>query len=51
MCVTAHAQIYHVARMNTEQLAALDRQKTVLMLTGGILEEHGPHNILREGTR
>jgi creatinine amidohydrolase len=43
ICVTAHAQIYHVARMNTEQIASLDRQKTVVILTGGILEEHGPH--------
>jgi creatinine amidohydrolase/Fe(II)-dependent formamide hydrolase-like protein len=37
------AQIYRVAQMNTEQIRALDRQKTVVVLTGGILEEHGPH--------
>lgn len=43
MCATATAQIYRVAQMNTEQIAALDRQKTVVILTGGILEEHGPH--------
>lgn len=43
MCVTAHAQIHHVVRMNTEQIASLDRQKTIVILTGGILEEHGPH--------
>jgi creatinine amidohydrolase/Fe(II)-dependent formamide hydrolase-like protein len=29
--------------MNTEQIRALDRQKTIVILTGGILEEHGPH--------
>ena len=43
MSATARAQIYHVDRMNTEQIASLDRQKTVVILTGGILEEHGPH--------
>jgi creatinine amidohydrolase len=39
----ANAQIYRVAQMNTEQIRALDRQKTVVILTGGILEQHGPH--------
>ncbi len=43
LCGGATAQIYRVAQMNTEQIAALDRQKTVVILTGGILEEHGPH--------
>jgi creatinine amidohydrolase/Fe(II)-dependent formamide hydrolase-like protein len=43
MCGAATAQIYRVAQMNTEQIASLDRQKTVVILTGGILEEHGPH--------
>jgi creatinine amidohydrolase len=42
-CAGAHAQIHHVARMNTEQIRALDKQKTVVILTGGILEQHGPH--------
>src|SRR4028118_457153 len=37
------AQIYHVAQMNTEQIRALDKQKTVVILTGGVLEQHGPH--------
>lgn len=37
------AQIYRVAQMNTEQIRALDKQKTVVILTGGILEQHGPH--------
>lgn len=39
----ANAQIFRVAQMNTEQIRALDRQRTVVILTGGILEEHGPH--------
>ncbi len=42
-CLTAHAQIYRVAQMNTEQIRALDKEKTVVILTGGILEQHGPH--------
>ncbi|HVQ39469.1 MAG TPA: creatininase family protein [Pyrinomonadaceae bacterium] len=39
----ANAQIYRVAQMNTEQIRALDKQKTVVILPGGVLEEHGPH--------
>lgn len=42
-CGTARAQIYRVAQMNTEQIRALDKQKTVVILPGGVLEEHGPH--------
>jgi creatinine amidohydrolase/Fe(II)-dependent formamide hydrolase-like protein len=42
-CGTASAQIYRVAQMNTEQIRALDKQKTVVILPGGVLEEHGPH--------
>ena len=40
---TASAQIYRVAEMNVEQIRALDKQKTVVLLTGGVLEQHGPH--------
>jgi creatinine amidohydrolase len=29
--------------MNTVQLAALDKNKTVVIITGGILEQHGPY--------
>jgi creatinine amidohydrolase/Fe(II)-dependent formamide hydrolase-like protein len=39
----AAAQIYYVKEMNTMQLDSLDRSKTVVLLTGGILEEHGPY--------
>ena len=37
------AQIYNVKEMNTEQIKALDREKTVVLLPVGILEEHGPY--------
>lgn len=40
---TATAQVYHVKEMNTGQVRALDRDKTVVLLPGGILEEHGPY--------
>jgi creatinine amidohydrolase len=43
LATTVNAQIYRVAEMNTEQIRALDKQKTVVILTGGILEQHGPH--------
>jgi creatinine amidohydrolase/Fe(II)-dependent formamide hydrolase-like protein len=29
--------------MNTEQIRTLNRDKTVVLLPGGILEEHGPY--------
>jgi creatinine amidohydrolase/Fe(II)-dependent formamide hydrolase-like protein len=39
----AVAQVHRVAQMTTEQIRGLDRQRTVVILTGGILEQHGPH--------
>jgi creatinine amidohydrolase/Fe(II)-dependent formamide hydrolase-like protein len=36
------AQIYRIAELNTEQIKSLNKEKTVVILTGGILEEHGP---------
>jgi creatinine amidohydrolase/Fe(II)-dependent formamide hydrolase-like protein len=39
----AGARTWFVAEMNSGQLAALDHSKTVVMLPGGILEEHGPY--------
>jgi len=39
----AFGQVYHVQEMNTEQIRALDRQRTVVVLPGGILEQHGPY--------
>ena len=41
--LTSHAQVYLAAEMNTTQLAALDKSRTAVILTGGILEQHGPH--------
>lgn len=39
----ALAQIYHEEEMNAAQIRALDRAHTVVLLPGGILEEHGPY--------
>jgi hypothetical protein len=39
----ATAQVFRVEQMTTAQIAALDRQKTAVLLWGGILEEHGPY--------
>src|SRR5262245_38777463 len=38
----ASAQIVDVRELRPSQIAALDRARTVVLLTGGILEEHGP---------
>ena len=38
----ADGQIHRVAEMNTQQIQSLDKQKTVVILTGGVLEQHGP---------
>jgi creatinine amidohydrolase len=37
------AQVRKLAEMNTEQIKALNKDKTVVILTGGIVEEHGPY--------
>jgi creatinine amidohydrolase len=39
----AAAQILELAALNTEQIKSLDRAKTVVIIPGGILEEHGPY--------
>ena len=39
----ASAQVVRVADLNTRQVRALDREKTVVFLQGGMLEEHGPY--------
>src|SRR5215213_2748417 len=39
----AQAQILRLAELNTREIAALDRSRTVVILTGGIMEEHGPY--------
>lgn len=39
----AAAQVYDVRDLNTVQIGELDRDRTVVLLPGGILEEHGPY--------
>lgn len=39
----ADAQVVRIGDLNTRQIAALDRTKTVVILQGGMLEEHGPY--------
>lgn len=39
----AGAHVLNVGNLNTRQIAALDRRKTVVILQGGMLEEHGPY--------
>jgi creatinine amidohydrolase/Fe(II)-dependent formamide hydrolase-like protein len=39
---TVWAQILDVRELNTEQIDRLDRARTAVLLTAGILEEHGP---------
>ncbi len=40
--ISGNAQIYRIAEMNTEQIRGLNRNRTVVLLPGGILEQHGP---------
>ena len=37
------AQVLQVGNLNTRQILALDRARTVVILQGGMLEEHGPY--------
>lgn len=39
----ACGQVLQLAELNTKQITALDRQKTVIIIPGGIFEEHGPY--------
>jgi len=36
-------RVYRLAEMNTDQIRALDRDRTVILIPGGIMEEHGPY--------
>ena len=36
-------QVFRIAEMNTRQIQVLNLQKTVVLIPGGILEEHGPY--------
>lgn len=40
---SANAEVLHLAEMNTRQIATLDLSSTVVIIPGGILEEHGPY--------
>ena len=37
------AQVRQVADLNTREIRALDRERTVVILQGAMLEEHGPY--------
>ena len=41
--VRAPAQVLDLRELNTDQIRKLDRARTVVVMTGGILEEHGPY--------
>src|SRR5262245_54537137 len=41
--VAGYSQILDVRELNTAQIQGLDREHTVVLLQGGILEEHGPY--------
>jgi creatinine amidohydrolase len=43
LCGSAAAQVLSVAELNVDRIRALDRQRTVVILPGGILEQHGPY--------
>jgi Creatinine amidohydrolase len=40
--VSGKGQTYSLAEMNTEQIRKLDLDRTVVLIPGGIMEEHGP---------
>jgi creatinine amidohydrolase len=41
--MATHAAVRPLGSLNTLQIAALDKSKTVVVIPGGILEEHGPY--------
>jgi creatinine amidohydrolase/Fe(II)-dependent formamide hydrolase-like protein len=43
LAVPVGAQVLDLRELNTEQIRSLDRARTVVIMTGGILEEHGPY--------
>ena len=40
---SAGAQVLRVAELTADQIRALDRDRTVVLLPAGVLEQHGPH--------
>lgn len=43
LAAAAEAQVLQLADLTTTQIRALDRAKTVVFLSGGMMEEHGPY--------
>ena len=41
--INSAAQILQIAELNTQQIRTLDLAKTVVLMPGDILEEHGPY--------
>jgi len=39
----APAQVLKLAELNTEQIRALDKDRTIVLIPAGILEQHGPY--------
>ncbi len=39
----ASSRIHHLEQLTQDEIAALDRERTIFFLTFGNLEEHGPH--------
>jgi creatinine amidohydrolase/Fe(II)-dependent formamide hydrolase-like protein len=43
LSTVASAQILHLADLTSPQIARLDHARTIVLIPGGILEEHGPY--------
>lgn len=43
VALAANAEVLNLTQLNTVQIRALDREKTVVVLPGGMIEEHGPY--------
>ncbi len=41
--IVGNAEVLRLAEMNSRQIAALDRAKTVILMPGGVMEQHGPY--------
>lgn len=39
----AHKSIFRIGELNTHQIESLDKNNCIVILVGGILEEHGPY--------
>jgi len=43
LSATSEGKVFRVGEMNTDDIRGLDKRKTVVILPGGILEQHGPY--------